>query len=110
MSEREKLRRLAEVSGLLLDTKLFAVEKAARARQNSLNRLAELELPAAPTDLPPVLAQEIAMRYQLWADQRRSEINLVLARQSAEWAEAKQEAAQAFGRNQVVGKLGNRGK
>ncbi len=110
MNDPEKLRRLAEISGLLLDTKMLAVERAARARQNSLNLLAELNQPASPTDLPPVLAAEVSMRYELWADQRRSEINLVLARQSAEWAEARQEAMQAFGRNQAVLKLGQQRK
>lgn len=108
MSDKEKLKRLADVSGLLFDTKMIAVEKAARARQQSLDRLAELERPATPTDLPPLLAAEISMHFALWADQRRSEINQVLARQSAEWAEARQEAALAFGRNQAVLKLGKR--
>ncbi len=108
MSEREKLLRLAEVAGLIYDTRLLALEKAARARQNSLDRLAEINRPAPDTDLPPVTAAEVAMRYELWADQRRSEINALLARQTAEWNEARQAAAQAFGRNQVVGKLRDR--
>ena len=110
MSDREKLRRLAEVSSLMLDTKMLVLEKAARARQKSLDRLAELNQPATPTDLPLILAGEVAMRYQLWADQRRSEVNLILARQTAEWAEARQDAALAFGRNQVVHKLQERQK
>jgi hypothetical protein len=108
MSERDKLKRLGEVSALLLDTRMLALEKAARARQNSLDHLAELDRPAAPNDLPLVLAGEVAMRYALWADQRRSEINLVLARQTVEWVEARQEAARAFGRNQVLQKLRER--
>ncbi|MBI1169887.1 hypothetical protein GC209_00670 [bacterium] len=110
MSHLEKLERLRQISSLLLDSKLVAVERAARARQHSLDLLAELDLPAAPIDLPPILAGEVTMRYELWADQRRSELNLVLARQSAEWAEARQEAALAFGRNQVVAKLGSQRK
>lgn len=105
MSEGDKLKRLGEVSSLLLDTKMLALEKAARARQNSLDRLAELDRPAMPDDLPLVLAGEVAMRYALWADQRRSEINLVLARQTVEWVEARQDAARAFGRDQVLQKL-----
>lgn len=108
MSDKEKLRRLAEVSSLMLDTKMLALERAARARQHSLDRMAELNRPAAPTDLPLVAAAEVALRYALWADQRRSEINLLLARQTVEWVEARQEAARAFGRNQVVQKLGDR--
>lgn len=108
MSDKEKLLRLAQVSSLMLDTKMLALERAARARQNSLDRMAELNRPATPTDLPLVAAAEVALRYALWADQRRSEINLLLARQTVEWVEARQEAARAFGRNQVVQKLGER--
>ena len=110
MNDRQKLERLGQISGLLLDSKLLAVERAARARQHSLDLLAELNLPSAPTDLPPILSGEVTMRYELWADQRRSDLNLVLARQSVEWADAQQQAAQAFGRNQVVRKLENRHK
>ena len=108
MSDAEKLQRLAEVSSLLRDTKMLAMEAAARARQHSLDRMAELNRPATPTELPPLVAAEVAMRYALWADQRRSEINLILARQTVEWVGAQQEAARAFGRHQVVQKLGAR--
>jgi hypothetical protein len=108
MSGKAKLKRLAEVSNLILETKLMALEKAARARQYSLDRLAEINKPFAPSNLPLVAAAEVAIRYELWADQRRSEINTVLARQTAEWDEARLEAARAFGRNQVLGKLRDR--
>lgn len=108
MSEREKLTRLAEVSQLMLDAKMLSLEKAARARQTSLDRLAELDRPVACGDMEPVRAAEVAMRYALWADQRRSEINSILANQTVTWVEARQEAARAFGRNQVVKKLADR--
>lgn len=108
MSEPEKLKRLAQVSGLMLDTKMLALEVAARARQNSLDRMDELNRPASPSDLPALVAAEVAMRYALWADQRRSEINMVLARQTVEWIGARHEAALAFGRHQVVQKLRDR--
>jgi hypothetical protein len=105
MRDAEKLQRLKQIGALLRDTRLMELERAARARQTSLDRLAELERPATSTDLPPVVAGEVAMRYALWADQRRTEINLVLARQTVAWVEARQEAALAFGRDQVLGKL-----
>ena len=108
MSDKAKLKRLVEVSTLILDTKLLALETVARARQHSLDRLAEINRPSNATNLSLVAAAEIAMRYELWADERRSEINTVLARQTAEWEEARQEAARAFGRNQVLGKLRDR--
>ena len=110
MHDAERLRRIKQIGALLRDTRMMALDRAARARQSSLDRLAELDRPATAADLPPVVAGEVAMRYALWADQRRTEINLVLARQTAEWAEARQQASQAFGRAQVLGKLGLRRK
>ena len=105
MTDRAKLAQLHQVSQLMLDVRLLALDHAAKARQASLDRLADLNKPAAPTDLNPIVAGEVAVRYENWADHRRSEINLLLARQTADWAEARQNAALAFGRNAVIGKL-----
>lgn len=105
MSEREKLGQLRQISQLRLDISLMAVEKAAQARQASLDHLAVLNRPLPPNDLDPIRAGEVTLRYQNWADQRRSAINLELARQTAAWEEARQDAALAFGRDQVIGKL-----
>lgn len=110
MNDKAKLAQLQQVSQLILDIRLLALDKAFRARQASLDHLAELNRPQPPTDLSPIVASEVAMRYQNWADQRRSAINLDLARQTAEWAEAKHDAALAFGRNGVIGKLRDKGK
>ena len=93
---------------MMLDIHLFALEQAAKARQASLNHLAALNKPPAPHDLNPITAGEVAMRYENWADHRRSDINLTLARQTAEWADARYEASLAFGRNAVIGKLQDR--
>jgi hypothetical protein len=108
MKDREKLAQLKMVSQVMLDVRLLALDQAARARQESLDHLAALNQPATQTDLNPVVAGEVAMRYENWADHRRAEINLVLARQTVDWAEARQSAALAFGRNAVIGKLQNR--
>jgi hypothetical protein len=105
MTEKEKLGQLRHISQLMLDLRLMTLERASQARQESLDHLAELNRPSPPTDLNPVTAGEVTMRYQLWADQRRSAINLVLARQTVEWTEARKDAAEAFGRSSVLGKL-----
>lgn len=110
MEDLEKLAQLRLVSQLMLDVRLLKLEQTSQARQESLEHLAQLNRPAPPTDLNPVLAGEVAMRYQLWADQRRSAINLLLARQTAEWSEARKDAAEAFGRNSVIGKLQDKKK
>ncbi len=81
---------------------MHVLQKAAQARQESLDRLAALDAPQPLTDLPAIAAEEVALRYAVWADHRRSEINMGLARQTADWHRALQNAAVAFGRDQVV--------
>ena len=105
MTQRDKIAQLRDVSRLILDVRLMKLEQASQARQESLDHLSALNRPSPPTDLNPVTAGEVAMRYQLWADQRRSAINLILARQTAAWSEARKEAAEAFGRDAVIAKL-----
>lgn len=108
MTEKEKLGQLRHLSQLMLDLRLMTLERAAQARAESFAHLAELNRPEPQTDLNPVTAGEVGMRYQLWADQRRSAINLLLARQTVDWTEARKDAAEAFGRNSVIGKLQDR--
>ena len=107
MNDREKLRRLGQISALLRGAKLHALQGAALARQESLDRLAALDASQPAADLPAITAEEVALRYAVWADQRRTEINMGLARQTAAWHHAQTEAAQAFGRDQVVQGLAN---
>ena len=105
MNDREKLARLQGLTRLMLDMRLMELEKAAQARQASLDHLAELARPQPPADPNPIVAAEVALRYENWADQRRSAINLDLARQTIAWEEARQNASLAFGRNAVIAKL-----
>lgn len=105
MSAREKLSRLKDITDLMLELRLMELEKIARARQANLDHLAELNRPQPPAIENPIVAGEVLMRYENWADQRRAAINLDLARQTADLEEARRAAALAFGRNQVIGKL-----
>lgn len=89
----------------MLDVKLAALHLAASNRQQSLDLLAELNTPLAPTDLSPVADQQAVLRYQNWADTRRAEINLLLARQTAEMLAARAAASQAFGKDQALQSL-----
>lgn len=102
MNDTDRLRRLGLISALLREKKLHSLQGVTQARQESLKRLAVLDAPIAPADLPALAAEDVALRYAVWVQQRRSEINLDLARQTADWHHALQEAAQAFGRDQVV--------
>jgi hypothetical protein len=44
----------------------------------------------------------VGLAYDRWADVRRSELNLVIARQTAEWIETRVEAGTALGRLQAL--------
>jgi hypothetical protein len=93
----------------MLDHKLAALTLAAAAREESKARLAGLSRPAADTDLPLAAAAQTSLLYERWAEARRAEINLTLARQTAEWIEARDAARQAFGRTDALRRLTDRG-
>lgn len=101
MNTPQQMKRLSELTGLILDLRLSELRAAAHARQESLNRLADLAV--TPTGgVSPLAAARADLLYQRWADHRRAEINPVLARQTAEWMEAQDLARQAFGRAEVL--------
>lgn len=103
MIKSQDLTRLHQISQLLLETRLARLTIAAQARQQSEAQLASLEVPPVRQDeLPEVAAQLASLNYQRWAETRRVEINLALARQTAEWIEARDAACLAFGRAQVL--------
>jgi len=108
MSDREKLGQLNDLARLILDLRLLELERVARARQDSLDHLADLNRPQPPADANPIVAGDVAVRYQNWADHRRMAINLDLAQQTLAWEEARRDAALAFGRSAVIDRLRNK--
>lgn len=105
MTRSNNLARLAQVSQLLLDVKLHALRTAASKRQQSLDLLESLNQSMADTDLALVAKYQAAQRYQQFADARRAQLNIVLARQTAEMHVARDAAGQAFGKNQALRSL-----
>jgi len=97
-----QIARLCTLTDLMLNASLTSLQSAAAARTASLDRLADLDQTTLATDLPNLALAEVEIRYQRWADQRRAEINLTLARQTAAWIEARQAAALAFGKAQAL--------
>ena len=104
----DRIARLRSLADLLLDMRLSDLRTVAAARAESLERLADLDRAPPASDLPDLAAAEVAMRYQSWADQRRAEINLTLARQTATWIEARDDARLAFGKSQALQGLAGR--
>ncbi len=104
MSQKQQLAKLGQLANLLLDSRLAVLHAAARAKLESEAQLAGLASP------PPVAEQisEIAgalagLTYQRWADARRAELNMLLARQTVTWMEARDQASEAFGKKQALG-------
>ncbi|MCE6952372.1 hypothetical protein LAZ40_18055 [Cereibacter sphaeroides] len=101
MKHQKEIARLEGLAQMILDVRLAELQRAASLRQESLDRLQALEC-APADDLDPLLAARASLRYQAWADRRRAEINLVLARQTADWATKKASAGTAFARSEAL--------
>jgi hypothetical protein len=108
MTKSRDLARLADVAQLMLDTRLGQLRAASTQLDRSRMQLMAINAAAKPADLPPVAAEKVALVYDRWADVRRAELNLVIARQTAEMLEARSEAGTAFGRLQALQGLAKR--
>ena len=103
MTKANNLSRLEDVAQLMLDHRLGRLHNAAAELDRSRMQLASINAAARPSDeLEPITAERVGMAYDRWADQRRSELNLVIARQTAAWIERRGEAQTAFGRVQAL--------
>lgn len=103
---RQDLKRLGELADLMLDQRLQTLRAAADAKAQSEAALAALARPLPETDdLVGASAQIAALAYGRWADARRAEINQVLARQTADWIEARAAAQTAFGKADALRRL-----
>ncbi len=111
MNRAAQIAKLGQISRLLLDSRLARLQAAARACRESEDRLAGLNVPdAEPGTLPEIAASLASLNYQRWADARRLEINLVLARQTSTMIEARDAAREAFGRSEALRGLQSRDK
>jgi hypothetical protein len=101
MSRPKELAALCRVAGLIRDLRLTDLAQANAERQASVELLAGLEpMPAVGLDV--IAEAQAAVRYQIWADQRRAEIEAVLQRQTKAVDDATNVARQAFGRAEVL--------
>ena len=103
MSHKQQLAKLGQLSNLLLDSSLVSLQAAARAKLESEAQLAGLAAPLPVAEEVSEIAGALAaLNYQRWADARRAEVNMVLARQTVTWIEARDQAREAFGKKQVL--------
>ncbi len=90
---------------MVLDVRLARLTEAASARDASLAQLAILAQPVQGSEPFDIAQAQVQLTYDRWAEARRAEINLVLARQTAEWMQARADASLAFGRSDVLRRL-----
>lgn len=103
MSQMQQLEKLRQISALLLESKLSILNAAARAKQESeaqLNGLSQTS--TCPDDLSALAQERVLLGYQRWADARRLELNMLLARQTVAWTEARDAAREAFGKKEAL--------
>ncbi|MFD1913605.1 hypothetical protein [Halodurantibacterium flavum] len=103
----EKARKLAALRSLTTaarEARLAELRRAAAARDATLAMLARIDRRSMvdPGDIAAHCAQAL---YAQWQQNQRRHLNLRLARETAIWLAAKEEAARAFGRDEVLGKL-----
>jgi len=102
MKPAQDIERLRLITQLLLDTRLQDLRRAAEARARSQMQFDALATPESPSDLPLAVAGTVGLAYCRWADQRRADLNAVIARQTVDWIAARSEASTAFGRKQAL--------
>lgn len=111
MSAPKQLARLQSLAQMMLDAQLVELRKVARARSETLAHLSDLKSPDVQMDdLMGVAEVKATLAYQVWADQRRAELNMTLARQTAQWIDRRDAARYAFGKADVLKTLAERGK
>ncbi|MDZ4276687.1 MAG: hypothetical protein U0995_11645 [Erythrobacter sp.] len=104
MSQKQQLIKLGQLSNLLLDSRLVALQVAARAKLDSEAHLAGLSAPPPIAEQVSEIAGALAtLSYQRWADARRAELNMLLSRQTVTWMEARDSAREAFGKKHALG-------
>jgi hypothetical protein len=101
----ENLARLQDLSELIRNLEAAKLHAAVLARQASEARLADLAQPIPDTHLSPIAGAIAEIRWQKWADKRRAEINITLARQIAACNDAQDRVNRAFARANVLRQL-----
>lgn len=102
MTRDQDLARLQDLAQLTLDHRLGQMRTATQALDRSKAQLAAISEGARAADLPLVAGARAGLTYQRWADLRKSELNLVIARQSAACLAARDDAKAAFGRLEAL--------
>ena len=103
MTKKQQIEKLQHVAALLFDSKLAQLKIIAQAKHETEGHLTDLAQGASVTpDMPQISIEVANLRYERWADVRRAELNMTLARQTALWLDARGAAQVAFGKTQAL--------
>jgi hypothetical protein len=105
---RERMLRLQDMAGLVLDARKQALRRANEARDALVQQLADLDARPADPGLPLAAMEQARFAYEVWADVRRAEINQRLAVQRVECIMLADQTRQAFGRTLALDNLAAR--
>jgi hypothetical protein len=108
MSKAKDLTNLAALAQLMLDHRLGVLKGTSERLEQSRMQLSAINQATQPSDLDPIMSSKVGLDYERWADARRGELNLVIARQTAAWREARSEAQTAFWRVQALHELADK--
>lgn len=107
-SRHQKAARLNRVTRLALDVNLSRLKSAVRARRALEESIAGLDADRRRVSTNVESASTRAgadLLWQRWADSRRAEMNMALARARAEEIRARRAATLALGRDQALTNL-----
>lgn len=105
--QEARLARLVQLAAAISDCKLAAYHEATARCAETRALMQALDTPPA-SDLPLIAAAKAQLVYGVWADRRRAQLREMLEQQLAESTKRRTEAAQAFGKSQVLIKLPGR--
>lgn len=103
----ERLERMAQLAAVIRDSTLAGLATASQRLDAARHALARHDAArTAPPDTDP--SPQVEARHGEWRAARRARLNTDLARERAAWADARDRAAVAAGRADVVEKLAQR--
>jgi hypothetical protein len=106
MTRQKSIAGLQRLADMVLDARLSELRKAATLRQASIEKLEGLRAPPPQLGDGQGIAEAMsALQFQSWAEVRRADISQTLAKQTANWLDARSSAAQAFGKARGFEKL-----
>lgn len=100
---RSRIKALETLAGLIRDHDMARLQRLASARDATRDRVAQLSAPVALCDDPALFAARQA--HLAWAAAQRMQLNVALARQTADLLDQRRKALRSFGRAQALARL-----